>query len=80
MLSSSFGIITDHAINATGHGYNVVDGLNETQKSYLKEKWNLLVNEQVMTHQGLKFFQVLQKTPNLNFQINAYTFSIKKKY
>ena len=44
VLSSSYGIIMDHAINAPGHGKNVVDGINTTDKPYLKEKWNLLIN------------------------------------
>ena len=44
MLSSWYGIIIDSAINAPGHGNNVVDGMNATDKRYLKEKWNLSVN------------------------------------
>ena len=36
VLSSSYGIITDHTINAPGHVKNVVDGLNLTDKRYLK--------------------------------------------
>ena len=36
MLSFSYGIITDHEINAPGYGNNVVDVLNETYKRYLK--------------------------------------------
>ena len=35
-LSSSYGIIMDHSINAPGHGKNVVDGTNKTDKCYLK--------------------------------------------
>ena len=42
MLSSSYGIITDHAINAPGHGNNVVDGLNATEKRYLKGEMELI--------------------------------------
>ena len=34
----------DREINAPGHGKNVVDRLNETDKLCLKGKWNLLVN------------------------------------
>ena len=34
--SSSYGIIMDCAINAPGQGNNSVDGLNATDKSYLK--------------------------------------------
>ena len=36
MLSSSYGIIMDCSIHAPGHGNNVVDGLNATEKLYLK--------------------------------------------
>ena len=38
VLSSLYGIIMDCAINAQGHGNNVVGGLNETEKTYLKGK------------------------------------------
>ena len=44
VLSSSYGIMIDLAMNAPGHGNNVVYGLNETDKHDLKGKWNLLVN------------------------------------
>ena len=36
VLSSLYGIIMDHAINAPGNGKNVVDVPNETYKDYLK--------------------------------------------
>ena len=36
VLSYSYGIILDQAIDAPGHGKNVVDGLNATYKRYLK--------------------------------------------
>ena len=36
VLSSSYGIIMYHAMNPPGHGKNVVDGLNATDKHYLK--------------------------------------------
>ena len=38
VLSSLYGIIMDRTINASGHGKNVVDGLNTTDKLYLKEE------------------------------------------
>ena len=38
VLSSSYGIIMDRAINAPGHGKNVVDGINAKDKLYLKGK------------------------------------------
>ena len=37
VLSSSYCIIMDCAINALGHGNNVFDGLNAKYKRYLKE-------------------------------------------
>ena len=40
--SSSYGNIMDFAINAPGHENNVVDGLNEKDKHYLKEKMELI--------------------------------------
>ena len=36
VISSSYGIIMDCAINVPGHGNNVVGGLNTTNKCYLK--------------------------------------------
>ena len=35
LLSSSYGIIIDRAINTTDNGKNVVDRLNANEKSYL---------------------------------------------
>ena len=42
MLTSSYGIIMDRVINAPGHRKYVVDGLNSTDKHYLKEKMELI--------------------------------------
>ena len=42
VLSSSYDIITDCAINEPGHRNNVVDGLNAIEKRYLKEKMELI--------------------------------------
>ena len=36
VLPYPYGIIMDEAINAPGHGNNVVDGLNATDIIYLK--------------------------------------------
>ena len=36
VLSSSYSIIMDRTINATGHRENVIDGLISTYKRYLK--------------------------------------------
>ena len=42
VLSSSYGIIINFAINAPGHGNNVFDGINATYNRYLKEKMELI--------------------------------------
>ena len=42
MLSSWFEIIMDLAINAPYNGKIVVDGLNVTEKHYLKERMELI--------------------------------------
>ena len=42
VLSSSYGFIMDCAINTPCHGENIVDGINETDKRYLKEKMELM--------------------------------------
>ena len=42
VLSSSYDIITDRAINAPDHGNNVVDGLNSMEKVYFKEQMELI--------------------------------------
>ena len=42
VLSSSYGIIMYHAINASSHGKNVVDGINATDKHYLKGEMELI--------------------------------------
>ena len=42
VLSSSYGIIIYCAINAPGHGNNVVDGLNATGKRYLNGELEII--------------------------------------
>ena len=42
VLSSSYGIIMYRAINAPVHGKNAVDGLNATDKRYLKGEMELM--------------------------------------
>ena len=44
VLSSSYGIIMDRAINALVHVNIFVDGINETDKLYLKEQMKLIGN------------------------------------
>ena len=53
VLSSSYEIIMYLSLNAPGHVINVVGELNATDKRYLKEKWNLLINWPVTKHQRL---------------------------
>ena len=43
VLSSSYIIIMDCAINEPGHWKNIVDGLNATEKRYLKEEMEVMV-------------------------------------
>ena len=42
VLSNSYGIIMDRAINAPVHGNNVVDGINAREKLYLKEQKEII--------------------------------------
>ena len=42
VLSSSYGIKMDRAINAPGHRNNIVDVMNATNKRYLKEQIELI--------------------------------------
>ena len=42
VLSSSYCILMYRTINAPVHGKNVVDGLNEMDKRYLKGKMELI--------------------------------------
>jgi hypothetical protein len=42
LLSSEHGITIDHAVNAPGHGKDIVDGLNATDKNFLKKKMCLI--------------------------------------
>ena len=80
VLSSSYGIMMDRAVNAPCHGKNVVDGLNSMEKFIRRKKWNLLVSYQVRTYQILECFPVLQKTSPINMQSNVYTLSMINKY
>ena len=42
VLSSSYGIIMDCTINVPGNEKNAVDGLNATDKRFLKEQMELM--------------------------------------
>ena len=42
VLLSSYGIVMNREINATGHGNNVVDGINTTERRYLKGEIKLI--------------------------------------
>jgi hypothetical protein len=42
VLSSEHGFVIDHAVNAPGHGKDIVDGLNATDKNFLKQKMCLV--------------------------------------
>ena len=60
VLSYLYGIKMDREINATGHGKNIIDVINATDRRYLKGKWNFLENKQVTTHQVLELLTVHQ--------------------
>ena len=42
VLSFSYGIIIDRAINAPVRGTNVLDGLNTMEKCYVKEQMEMM--------------------------------------
>ena len=42
IISYLYGIIMYHAMNAPGHGNNVVDDINTTEKYYWKEQMELI--------------------------------------
>ena len=42
VLSSSYGIIMDCIVNEPGHGNNVADGINATDKRYFKGTMELI--------------------------------------
>ena len=42
VLSYLYGIIMDRAMNSPRHGKSIVDGLNDNDKFYLREKMELL--------------------------------------
>ena len=55
VLSSSYGIILDRAINSPGHGNNVVYEFNATEKNYLRGEMELMgeLSSNDTTHIGM---------------------------
>ena len=80
VLSSSYGVIMDRAINAPVHGKNVVDGLNATNKRYLKGKMELMGKLASNNTTNIGMLPSASKYVSIKFQINVYIFSITKKY
>ena len=66
LLSSSYGIITDLAINAPGHGKNVVNRLNATDKRYFKGKMELVVK--LASNNSTNFEVILSASKDVSFK------------
>ena len=80
VLSSLCGIIIDRAINAPGHGKNVVDGFNATAIFYLKGEMELIGKLESNNTTNIWMLPSASKTFPLNLQINVYTLSVIKRY
>ena len=53
----TFNMIIDRAIGGPGHGKDVVDGLNSTDKRYLREKMNSFSKIHTTACEGLGVLQ-----------------------
>ena len=80
VLSSSYDIIIDRAINVPGHGNNVVDVLNGIDKRYSKGKMELIGKLWSKDITSIGILPSASKYVSVKFQINVYTLSIIKKY
>ena len=80
VLSSLCGIIIDRAINAPGHGKNVVDGFNATEIFYLKGEMELIGKLESNNTTNIWMLPSASKTFPLNLQINVYKLSVIKRY
>ena len=67
LLSSSYGIIMDFTINAIIHGNNVVDGLNATNKHYLKGKMELMGKLESKDNTNIKMLPSASKYVSIKF-------------
>ena len=74
VLSSSYVIIMNCAINAPGHEKNLVDVLNATDKLYFKSQMELIGKLRINNTKISECFPVLQNIYPLNLQINVYIF------
>ena len=73
VLSSLYGVIMDRVINADVHVKNVVDGINTTDKLYLKGGMELLGK---LSGNKTSKFGMIPSAPNMlpfNLKINIYT-------
>ena len=75
VLSPLFGISMDRGINEPGNKKNVVDGINATENSNLKEKMELVGNLKLTTHQILEFFHAPKKMVPSILYYNVYILS-----
>ena len=80
VLSYSYVIVVDHAINALGYGKMLLMDWEQLTEVISRRKCNLLVNYKVTIPQIFEFSPVLQKLSIFHLQINVKIFSIIKKY
>ena len=80
VLSSLYAIVMVPAINAPGHGKNVFNGLNTTDKSYLKEQMELIVNLEGIDRSNIGILPRASKDVSFKFEYYVYSFLIIKKY
>ena len=67
VLSYSYSIITDRAINAQGHGNNIFDELNATEKKYLKEIMELIGKLEIHDTSNIGMLTSASKDVSLKF-------------
>ena len=79
MLSSSYSIVFDHAINAPSHEKNVVGGLNAMYKRYLKEEIELISELACNDKSIMGMLPSASNTSPLKFYTNVYILLITKK-
>ena len=66
VLSYLYGIILHRAINAPGHGNNVVDGLNGRDKCYLIQKIELIGKLESNNTSKIVMLNILNNKEELN--------------
>ena len=76
MLSYLYDVITDRAINAPGHGNNVVNGINGTGKLYLKDQRKRLGKSASNDTSKIVILPIASNNIYSIFQDNIYKSSI----